>query len=91
MHQILCTHRVCIQSYYDTIGGSDYDVLTSVLLTFSPDVPTIRLPVTLIDDNEEEETEQFMLLLSQSSPTVNLTLSPTAANASIVDNDGEYY
>ena len=56
-------------------------------LTFVPGETTIQIPITITEDNIDEESELFIATLSPESVASNddLTVSPNLADVVIVD------
>ena len=67
-------------------AGSDYIAVTAQTVTVAAGKRSVSVPVTIIDDTDEEPDETFMLSLS--NPTNSATLSPSPqAEATITAND----
>ena len=61
----------------------------SVLLTFSPTNTRLTVPISIIEDSTNEETEEFFArLLFEVAPTGRVELQPQQTTIQITDNDG---
>ena len=67
----------------------DYEEVDT-LLTFSPTVSTISVPVTIINDLVDEPQEEFEAELELITVT-NVTVAPAVATVLIEDDDGEWF
>ncbi|MCY4664814.1 MAG: hypothetical protein OXC00_09120 [Acidimicrobiaceae bacterium] len=79
---------------YDTVDGSgtggatagdDYVAVSGATATIPAGSASVTGPVTLVDDDEEEEVERFRLQLSD---PVNTRLDDASGSGTILDDDG---
>lgn len=66
------------------VAGADYTGLNGTL-TFNPGVTSLPLPLSLLDDNLEENNETFSLTLS--GPAGATLGTPSSVNVLILDNE----
>lgn len=66
------------------IGFLDFFAVSSLSLTFSPGVTSVKAPVTIFNDSLAEGTEDFFVTLS--NPSLG-TLGTSTATVTITDND----
>ena len=71
------------------VSLADPNDYTSVsqLLTFGPGQTTQNVPVTIVNDNVFEETEQFMASLELVTTGVDVQVIPAEATVNIFDDD----
>ena len=65
-------------------AGEDYEAISGTL-TFTPGESSRTLSVSLVDDNLDESTETFAMILSSGT---NATIDKATADGTILDNDG---
>ena len=68
-------------------GNSDYQPTTRTL-TFSSSTTQIPVNIPIIEDDDVEMTETFSASLTVDSSRFPVTLEPSTADISILDNDG---
>ena len=73
---------------YTPIAPDDYNAVSGLLLTFSPDQLSQTFPVAALDDDALEDVEQFFAVAS--SDVDRVTIDPDQASISIIDTDGMY-
>lgn len=66
-------------------AGEDYVALVNQTVTIPPGETTVTVPVTLLNDNQQEANEQFYLVISSLQ---NADLPANQVSATIRDNDG---
>lgn len=67
----------------------DYRAIGELTITFQPDVMSIPLPITLLDDDIPEPSKEFRLVISRllNSPNLAFDIDNTIVN--IVDTDSK--
>ena len=71
------------------VDGSDYEGRSNVLLTFNADTTSIVVPVNITDDSVYEGEEDFSGTLTLVSDSPRVTIDPSNAVATILDNEGK--
>ena len=77
-----------ITAYYFSVSTAlgDYNAVSGILLTFTPDQSTRSFNVATLDDETLEGSERFFAVASSNDDSV--TVNPSQTNINILDNDG---
>ncbi len=67
------------------VGGDDYSTISRIV-TFSPGTTSVSVPVNLMEDDVQEESEDFTATIS--SPNGATLGTPTTATVTIMEDDG---
>ncbi len=81
--------HTCIVDY--TEQGEDYRSIDRLPLPLSHTNRRACFPITIIDDSDFKDNEEFSLLVERDSVvdlTIPLTLEPNQLTLKIMDNDG---
>lgn len=68
--------------------GVDFQSLNRVV-NFESGEQQVGVRILIVNDIEAEETEQFRVVLSHAANSTSIIGSPSSANISIIDDDGE--
>jgi hypothetical protein len=71
------------------LSGSDYDSINQTL-TFDTDTTRIPVPVSILEDDIDEEDESILVRLAEDGETENVQINPEEATLLIIDNDSEF-
>ena len=71
---------------FSSLDPLDYNGAGDIVLTFDSTTPAIWLDIPIIDDDLCENDETIDLMLTTSSPDVNL--DPATGEIIIIDDDG---
>lgn len=77
---------LCYVRIYVAIGRVDFPPEPDSQLIFTPNISIACVNITVIDDDEVEDIEVFLVSLTTNSTDV--TLQPNTTRVIIVDNDG---
>lgn len=80
------SHRVNSEDV-SAVAPGDYAKITDLNVQFAANELEKEVPVTIVDDNDEEGPEKFKLVLSTTDPGATVDKDVTVVN--IEDNDGE--
>ena len=72
-----------------TEADSDYTTVNQALPEFSNDWRRECFFIIILTDERLEDTEQFLVVLSQQAGGTGVTVQPEVATINIVDNDSE--
>ena len=70
------------------MSPADYQTVTRTI-TFSSSVSNVSVQVTIVDDSILESTENFLLNLADPQRQTGVSIMPSTANVTILDNDGK--
>lgn len=66
---------------------ADYLAVSDVSIELSSDTTSTQVTFALVDDMVMEDTESLQAVLTLGAVEANITLSPSVASVTIVDND----